>query len=405
MLRGQHQRLRSGRLATSLRVVAGLLALAIGGTFVFLGWVGASGFERVDFEGPNAPEPGVAAPSEIGPVIEEVSGVTNVLLVGTDSREGLTDEELLRIGTNREDRVGLTDTLMLVRLDATNHRAAVLSFPRDLLVERCDGSMGRINAAYEVGEELTEAGWTGPSCLRETISDFSGLEIDHYVEADFSGFIAAVDAVGGVTFNLDEPIRDRDAGIDLPAGCVTFNGTDALGFVRARKIDSDYGRIARQQRFLRELVAKATSLETLSQPSRVVGLVNAVGGAIRTDQDLGPTQMARLGYTFRSLTNDGIETFVIPGVDRRWYGADVLEPAEDADDVIAAFRSAGTPSAAPSSRAGAGAGAGGGGAGTVAPATPGGAPSAGASAAAPTPTPSPSPGPTFNNGALSDVAC
>lgn len=404
MQRGRHRRFRPRRLATSLSVVAGLLILAMGGTFVFLGWVGASGIEQVDFDGPDVPEPGVAAPSEAGPVIEELSGVTNVLLVGSDSRESLTDEELLRIGTSREDRAGLTDTIMLVRLDATNDRAAVLSFPRDLLVERCDRSTGRINGAFEVGEQLTEEGWTGPSCLGATIREFAGVEVDHYVEVDFSGFIAAVDAVGGVTFNLDQPMDDPKAGIDLPAGCTTFDGTSALGFVRARNLDpsGDYGRIARQQRFLRELVAKATSLETLSQPSRVFGLVNAVSGAIRTDQDLSPTEMARLGYTFRSLTNDGIETFVIPGVDRKWNGADVLEPAEGTEDVIDAFLSAGAPMPAPSVPAGGGGGGEGPG-GTVAPGTPAAAPSAGAPT--PTPTPTPTPGPTFNNGALSDVAC
>jgi anionic cell wall polymer biosynthesis LytR-Cps2A-Psr (LCP) family protein len=211
-----------------------------------------------------------------------------------------------------------------------------------------------------------------------------------------------------VTFHLDEPIRDEAAGVDLPAGCTTFDGATALTFVRARKFgqsgdigDSggDFGRMARQQRFLREMVRKSTSLETLSQPARVLDLVGALSGAIRTDENLTPMAMARLAYTFRTLGDDGIQSFSIPVVDREWNGAEVLEPADGTDEVLAAFRSSGVPSPPPVAPAGTG---------TPAPgatAAPGAATPAAPAAASPAPTVDPSPSPTYNNSELSAITC
>src|SRR5699024_6111898 len=137
----------------------------------------------------------------------------------------------------------------LVQLDPRRDGAAMMSFPRDLRVERCNGSTGKINAAYAIGEG-TDVG--GPSCLVQTVNELTDIPIHHYVEVDLAGFIDVVEALDGVSMYLDQPITDRYAGVDFPAGCVTMDGAAALGFVRARNIDNDFGRIARQQRFAGE---------------------------------------------------------------------------------------------------------------------------------------------------------
>lgn len=161
-------------------------------------------------------------------------GPLHVLITGSDSREGLTAEERIALTTGSAGGER-ADTIIL--LTVHGGRAGMLSFPRDLSVERCDGSVGRINGALAIG---------GPTCLVETVHRVSGIRAHHHVTVTFGGFRDVVDAVGGVELCLDGPIRDRSAGIDLPAGCQVLDGAEALGFVRVRMIDSDLARIQRQ---------------------------------------------------------------------------------------------------------------------------------------------------------------
>lgn len=346
VLVGGRDRSRGGldwrRIALYVTAFVGTMALTTTATLGAMVYAGASQIDRVDlgqdFAQSRDDEQEQAEPVSNEPAIPEVEGVQNILVVGNDSREGLSDEQLLALGTE-DDGSRLTDTVILMRLDASAGQASVLSFPRDLLVERCDGSRGRINSAFAHGEDLRPGG--GPACLVQTVTALTGLPVDHYVGVNFAGFIQAVDAVGGVTFHIDEPIRDVYAGLDVEPGCVTFDGTRALGFVRARHLDGgDFGRIARQQRFLRELVTEATSVETLSNPRKVFDLVNAVGGAITTDRGLSTQDIGRLAYTFRELSNSGLTTYTVPGTPGTWgEGAAVVNMDEAAaQELFAKFR-------------------------------------------------------------------
>jgi LCP family protein required for cell wall assembly len=268
--------------------------------------------------------------------VAELTDVLNILVIGSDSREGLTPEELRALGTEAEDGQR-TDTIMLVTLDPRRDEVAILSFPRDLLVTRCDGSRGRINAAYGIGEAGRSGG--GPGCLVETIQGFSGIPINHFVQVNFAGFIGAVDAIGGVTMYLDEPIRDAFAGVDLPAGCVTMDGRTALGFVRVRRIDSDFGRIARQQRFIREVLREAVSVGTLVNPVRLFGLVDAAARSVETDSGLTLSKMRRIAFSFRDLTPERMETRTVPAVSRTINGVAYEVPKEEeAARLFQAFR-------------------------------------------------------------------
>ena len=272
--------------------------------------------------------------------IEEIDEVLNVLMVGNDSRDALSDEQLEELGTHREgDGVGLTDTIMLVQLDPRRDGASILSFPRDLRVERCNESTGKINAAYAIGEGMDTG---GPSCLVQTVTELTDIPIHHYVEVDLAGFIDVVEALGGVSMYLDEPITDRYAGLDLPQGCVTLDGAESLGFVRARRIDNDFGRIARQQRFAREVVAQAASVETLVNIPRMYSLVEAASRAVVTDDAFGIDKMQRLAFSLRDMSPEALSTRTVPGYGENIDGVSYVVPNEDqAEELYSAFRDGG----------------------------------------------------------------
>ena len=279
-------------------------------------------------QGPSPLQDEDAAPQVADP--EPLAEVINVLLVGSDSREGLSAAELRALGTTDEG-TDLTDTVIILQIDPVADRAAMLSFPRDLLVERCDGTRGRINEAFFIGEEQRVGG--GAACLVQTVNDETGIYIDHYLRVSFEGFIEAVDAVGGVTFYVDEPLVDRFAGLDVPSGCVHFDGARALGFVRARRLDGggDYGRIARQQRFARELVRKATSVGTLANPGRLVPLIRSFSGTLETDDELDPGVMLDIAGSLRNLTAGNVAVYSVPGEAREGEGGAALVEAIEPD--------------------------------------------------------------------------
>ncbi|HVM13361.1 MAG TPA: LCP family protein [Egibacteraceae bacterium] len=255
------------------------------------------------------------------------SGQMNVLVVGNDSRQGLTGEELQELGTEaiEGDR---TDTIFL--LSVSGGRAAMLSFPRDLLVTRCDGSQGRINVAYARG---------GPTCLTETITQLSSIPVTHYVEVNFLGFIRIVDAVAGVTLYFDQPFADVPAGIDVPAGCQRLDGRRAIGYVRARTDGGDLARIGRQQRFIGELAEEITRPATLLNPPRLFAVGGAAGSSITASQNLGTFDLLRLARAGRGFAGAGLATYTVPGTVSRVGGASVVQPDPDAADALfARFR-------------------------------------------------------------------
>ena len=294
-------------------------------------WYGEQRISKVDVE--------TAAPGDLdgdGDVdVAELRNIRNVLVVGSDSREGLSRKERNKLGTGQFSGTR-TDTIMLVQLDPKRQGAAMLSFPRDLLVTLCDGSQGRINGAFQLGES-SDVG--GPTCLVRTVTELTGIPIHHYAQIDFAGFVKVVDTLGGVRMYLDEPIKDADANVDLPKGCVTMNGTEALGFVRVRKIDSDFGRIARQQRFIRELVDQVTSASVALNVPKLFRLVDVGAKAVDTDKSLSLSVMRQIAFSFRDITSNRIDTRTIPAFNRVINGAAyVVADEEPAEALFAAFR-------------------------------------------------------------------
>lgn len=335
-----------------LSVVLAVLAMAAGAaaSLVFYGQATVTQLEvggldpRPDTEGDRAASAGEQARGETddaggtdGP--EELEGIVNVLAIGTDSRDGLSDDELRELGTERAGGQR-TDTIMLVQLDLDRDEVRLLSFPRDLLVTRCDGSRGRINGAYAIGEQ---DGRGGPTCLVETVTELTDVAIHHFVEVDFAGFINVVDALDGVSMWLEEPLEDEYAGIDLSAGCVTMDGPTALGYVRSRHADDsgDFGRIERQQQFLNTVLDEAVSMGTVVNPARLFRLVNSAAKAVETDEGLGLREMNRLAYSLRNLDAEAMDVYTVPGRNRRIDGAWlVVSRDEQAEQLYEAFRDA-----------------------------------------------------------------
>lgn len=251
----------------------------------------------------------------------------NLLVVGSDSREGLTEQEQQELTTGGASG-NRTDTIFVLTI--RGGRAAMLALPRDLYVQRCDGSMGRINAAMQIG---------GPDCLVTTVQQLSGISIDHYLEVHFLGFRDIVEAVGGVEVCLEAPISDRDAGIDLPAGCQVLTGAQALGYVRVRKIDSDLERIKRQQTFLRALASEVLSPSTVLNPPQLFRAAGEIGGSLTVDDGFGIFDLARLGLGLRAIAKGNSVSHTVPTTGDNVGGAAVLRPVEaEAEALFAQFR-------------------------------------------------------------------
>lgn len=224
----------------------------------------------------------------------------NWLIVGSDSRAGLTEQEQARLATGGD--VGQrTDTIML--LHSGSNGSTLVSLPRDSYVDIPGHGRNRLNAAYAFG---------GAELLVRTVEAATGLRIDHYVEIGFGGFVGAVDAVGGVELCVPESIKDPKAALDIKAGCQELDGATALGYVRTRATPgSDFDRVERQRAFLSALVAQATSPSTLLNPFRVIPLATAVSSAITVDDGDHVWHLAGLGWAMRGLSaGEGVTTTV-----------------------------------------------------------------------------------------------
>jgi LCP family protein required for cell wall assembly len=316
--------------------LVGLFALLLAGAAgaALFVWT-ESKVDRVEVQGIQpVGEPGAFAGADDPDL--NLENVVNVLVVGSDAREGLTEEQRRALGTGDDDGAR-TDTIMLARLDPRADTVSLLSFPRDLLVTRCDGTRGRINAAFQIGEEQ---GIGGASCLVQTVSDFSGLPVHHYVAVDFPGFIELVDLVGGVTVYLEHEIDDWRANLHLDEGCHRLDGETALGFVRHRASDSDYGRVARQQRFVKELANEATRLGNVLNVPRLLRMIDTAADAVQTDQDLSLDLMRRIAFTFREMDADNVVARTVPGDYQVIDGVAFEVPVEaQAEELFSAFQS------------------------------------------------------------------
>ena len=233
----------------------------------------------------------------------------NVLLVGTDGRDRITEQERSQFHLGGAP-CHCTDTIMIVHISEDRQRATVVSLPRDSYAEapNADGRGThpiKLNAAYAEG---------GPNLTVRTVENMTRVKIDHYLEVDFVSFMRTVDVLGGVRICSTEPLRDAYSGLDLPAGTHTLMGGQALEYVRARHVDgaSDLGRMKRQQRFLASLIERATSSGILLNPMKFRDVTHAVLGSVRADRGFGTDELLDLGRAMRSFSPSSSEFATVP---------------------------------------------------------------------------------------------
>jgi LCP family protein required for cell wall assembly len=253
-------------------------------------------------------------------------GDENFLMVGSDTRDGAAAED----GVGDAGAVGgaRADTIMIAHVPANRKRVVVVSFPRDLEVDRpeCEGwdaktgkytaqrhpAAGKVklNSVYATG---------GPKCVTKVVQQLSGLAINHFVGIDFNGFRDMVEAVHGVGVCVERPLKDGVLGTIVPQGGteVVLTGDQALSFVRARHVQgdvtSDYGRITRQQRFLSALLRKAMSNQVLLDPGKLTGFVQAFAKSTFGD-NLGVDQLMLLGRSMQGIQAGRVTFVTVPTV-------------------------------------------------------------------------------------------
>ncbi|WP_179205680.1 LCP family protein [Corynebacterium glutamicum] len=224
---------------------------------------------------------------------------TNWLLVGSDSRQGLSEEDINRLGTGGDIGVGRTDTIMVLHLPRSGE-PTLLSIPRDSYVNIPGWGMDKINAAFTVG---------GPELLAQTVEESTGLRVDHYAEIGMGGLANMVDAIGGVEMCPSEPIQDPLANLDIQAGCQEFDGATALGYVRTRATAmGDLDRVVRQREFFSALLSTATSPGTLLNPFRVFPMIGDAVGTFTVGEGDHVWHLARLALAMRG----GIQNETVP---------------------------------------------------------------------------------------------
>lgn len=245
------------------------------------------------------------------------SSAVNYLIVGSDTREGLSREEIkrLRVGGTDVAAGKRSDTMLLIHISKKRDKAAIISIPRDsyALIPEHNNAQGKvIPAAYS---KINSAyNWGGAPLLIETLESMSDLRIDHYVELNFVGFVRMVDALGGVEICTKKDINDPKSHLTLPAGTHVLDGIDSLKFVRTRVFDGlgDLGRMKRQQEFAGAMLRKATSAGVLLNPVKMVDFINSALDSVVTDERLSQGDLLTLGKQLRNLSASNVRTLTIP---------------------------------------------------------------------------------------------
>ncbi len=246
------------------------------------------------------PTLGSVTPTMLAPINGEA---ITVLILGSDRRPN-------------EGGPARTDTIMLARIDPARQRVALLSLPRDLIVELPGYGYGRINSAYATGEINLGVGG-GMTVARSTVSRLINTAIDYAVFVDFEGFIGLIDAIGGIDVNVPVALYDNayptmDYGymeIYFDAGLQHMDGARALEYARLRHADSDFERVRRQQTIVLQVIDQLASQNIVTALDQAVTASAALRGYVWTD--MPENQMLSLAWSLRKLKSQQIERYVV----------------------------------------------------------------------------------------------
>jgi LCP family protein required for cell wall assembly len=282
-------------------VLAGVLSLLIAGGSAFSVQV----IHNLNSQIPQLPvqQPGQSCdPTSCLPIHATtacLNKVCNYLVLGSDSRAGLSTNQQNQFGHSTTDEPSRSDTIMFVHLNIPANHTTIVSIPRDLYVNIPGHGYDKINAAYSYG----------PGVLVKTVEQLTGMPINHYVAVDFAGFENLVGAIGGVPVCIQKPMIDPLAGLNLGhAGCYNLKGKEALGFVRARHIQGDlipdFSRITRQQVFFRAMLNKLT---TSSSVIHLPSLLKAIRHNVVIDQRLNVYDLQDLMHRMTVEGQSGVD--------------------------------------------------------------------------------------------------
>ncbi|MEX2532639.1 MAG: LCP family protein [Nitriliruptoraceae bacterium] len=243
----------------------------------------------------------------------EMTGARFFLVVGSDSRDGLSDEDRAKLPLGDFDGER-ADVMILVGITPDRQHVSLVSMPRDLLV--LDGERYR---------KLTDVFNSGADNLVRVIRTNTGIGVNHYAAMSFGGFIEIVRTLGTVEVCLDTPLRDRRAGADFTAGCHDMTASDALAYVRSRSGPrGDFERIERQQTFIRAVLKEMVSTRVLTNPRQLLGIVENVSRNVTTDSQFRVSTMAGLADELRTIVGQGLPMTTVPAHPRRIDGIEYM---------------------------------------------------------------------------------
>lgn len=237
------------------------------------------------------------------PRVPLAGNAITVLLLGSDRRPG-------------EQGPSRTDTVIIARIDPGLQRVALLSLPRDLVVNIPGYGYGRINAAHVYGDIYPELGG-GMALARQTVSDLIGVPIDYAVMIDFEGFIGLIDAIGGIDINVPNALYDGEyptmnygyMEVYFEPGMQHMNGSRALQYARIRHMDSDFQRARRQQEVILAAARQLRSQNPLELLDRVASATDSLRGFVWTD--MPNDRMIGIAWALRNLSPDTVERYLL----------------------------------------------------------------------------------------------
>jgi LCP family protein required for cell wall assembly len=250
-------------------------------------------------------------------------GPFTILVIGSDSRAGDTGANAQHFGSASVVAGQRSDVVQLWRVTPSAKTIQIVSIPRDTVVTMLPPD----NAQYGTYNRINSSFNTGPNQLVKTITANLGIPINHVVQVDFAGFQNAVNALGGIYMNFNYPAKDSYSGLDITTpGCQLLSGFQALAVARSRHYywyqdgywhydgTSDFGRIQRQDAFLKAMMSSAKSKVS---PLTVNAFIGSVHEGVTIDDGFGFNELIGLALTYHSYdpTNLQGETLPTVGVD------------------------------------------------------------------------------------------
>ncbi len=251
----------------------------------------------------------------------EAKDAVNILLMGSDSR-GEGDA-----GTMAGAR---SDTLMLMHIPGDRKNIQVMSIMRDTWVDIPGHGPSKINAAMSFG---------GVPLVVQTVEGLFDVPIDHVAIIDFEGFKALTNALDGVKIDNPEAFQSSGSqGEFFPAGPQVLDGESALKFVRERKAfsDGDYSRVQNQQLFIKAIMSKFLTAETLTNPVRINNVVSEMSPYLTLSDSLSAMEAGKLAFSLRDVRTSDVDFFTLPtqGVGTSADGQSIVLMDEEAVNAV-----------------------------------------------------------------------